>query len=506
VPMLVSDLLARLDLRLKLLVEGDLSQTIRWVHASELPDPAPYLRGGEVVLSAGVWYAGPESVERFVGGLARSGAAALGFSPYEQLPTIPPEVVEAAQRHGITLFEVPENVPFIVVTEAFVEASMASRERPLRESASRNAELVRGLQGGQGLDALLRVLTRVMPGSAAVIVDRRVVTRIGPRPIPPEVLAAIASGAEGAVADAGFLVYQIPAGPAAATLVVQTQGELPSIDQSAAVDQVLAFLAIELQRLRSIRENARRYATELFDLVDEGVREHAATVARMRSLGLSPTETMVVACVEGPDQERALRLVERWLDQREGVNVAGIKTGQVLALLPVSPDADVAQLAADLYGALGDAHLVGFGSVAAGAPSVRESLIEARHAARFAARRRDVGYATHDELASHAVLLATQPDHELLRFEQALLRPLVEHDARRNSDLVPTLDKFLSTTGQYKVTAEDLHVHVNTLRLRLARVEELTGRDLARMDDRVDFWLALRARDLREDRVGRGSD
>jgi DNA-binding PucR family transcriptional regulator len=37
-------------------------------------------------------------------------------------------------------------------------------------------------------------------------------------------------------------------------------------------------------------------------------------------------------------------------------------------------------------------------------------------------------------------------------------------------------------------------VHVNTLRLRLARVEELSGRSLADMESRVDFFIALRAR------------
>jgi sugar diacid utilization regulator len=36
-------------------------------------------------------------------------------------------------------------------------------------------------------------------------------------------------------------------------------------------------------------------------------------------------------------------------------------------------------------------------------------------------------------------------------------------------------------------------VHVNTLRHRLARVERLTGRSLSSMEDRVDFFIALRA-------------
>jgi purine catabolism regulator len=499
--MLVSDLLERTDLRLRLIVRGDLSRHIRWVHSSELRNPAPYLRGGEVVLSSGVWYVDDASVERFVGGLAESGVAALGFGTHAELPVVPPAVVRAAESKGITLFEVPDDVPFLVVTEAFVEASMASHERPLRESASRNAELVRSLQGGQGLEALLRVLTRAIPGSAAVVAGDRVLARVGPTDLPSQVVSAILNSADGAIADAGYVAYPIPGGPATVFLVVPRHADAPSIDERAAVDQVVAFLAIELQRLRSIRENGRRYAAELFDLIDAGAHEYSSTVARMRSLGLAPNEPMVVACVEGPDQERALRHVEAWLDTRPGPNVAGVKTGQVLVLLPVAAQVDLDALAAELYAGVGGDLLVGVGSVARDARGIRDSAVEARHACRFAARRRDIGYATHDSLASHAVLLATQPDQTLARFEDALLGPLVAHDAKRQAGLIDTLYRFLSSSGHFRETADDLHIHVNTLRQRLKRVEELTGRDLSKMDDKVDFWLALRARSLREERA-----
>jgi DNA-binding PucR family transcriptional regulator len=37
-------------------------------------------------------------------------------------------------------------------------------------------------------------------------------------------------------------------------------------------------------------------------------------------------------------------------------------------------------------------------------------------------------------------------------------------------------------------------VHVNTVRYRIRRIEELTGRDLSSLDDQVDFFLALRIR------------
>jgi DNA-binding PucR family transcriptional regulator len=37
-----------------------------------------------------------------------------------------------------------------------------------------------------------------------------------------------------------------------------------------------------------------------------------------------------------------------------------------------------------------------------------------------------------------------------------------------------------------------MYVHVNTVRYRIGRIEELTGRDLSALPDRVDFFLALR--------------
>jgi DNA-binding PucR family transcriptional regulator len=54
-----------------------------------------------------------------------------------------------------------------------------------------------------------------------------------------------------------------------------------------------------------------------------------------------------------------------------------------------------------------------------------------------------------------------------------------------------TLRAFLDCNGSWSRTAQQLHLHLNTVRYRITRVEELTGRDLSRMDDRADVYLAL---------------
>ena len=70
----------------------------------------------------------------------------------------------------------------------------------------------------------------------------------------------------------------------------------------------------------------------------------------------------------------------------------------------------------------------------------------------------------------------------------------MEYDRAHDADLVHTLDTFLACSGSWTRCAAQLHVHVNTLRYRISRIEQLTGRDLTRFPDRVDFYLALRLR------------
>ncbi len=94
---------------------------------------------------------------------------------------------------------------------------------------------------------------------------------------------------------------------------------------------------------------------------------------------------------------------------------------------------------------------------------------------------------------SYALLLASVPEGTRWTFRERMLGPLEEYDTSRQSDLVHTLEVFLACSGSWNRSATRLHVHVNTLRYRIRRIEDLTGRDLGTLEDRVDFFLALRA-------------
>jgi hypothetical protein len=136
---------------------------------------------------------------------------------------------------------------------------------------------------------------------------------------------------------------------------------------------------------------------------------------------------------------------------------------------------------------------VGVSAVARSAEALHGALEEARHARRVAAARPGpVCAAGHHELASHVLLLPFVPDDVRRAFTARLLAPLREYDRRHRAELLPTLEAFLDCDGSWTRCAARLHLHVNTLRYRIGRIEQLTGRSLARLEDRLDFFLALR--------------
>ena len=79
-------------------------------------------------------------------------------------------------------------------------------------------------------------------------------------------------------------------------------------------------------------------------------------------------------------------------------------------------------------------------------------------------------------------------------FRERLIGPLEQYDREHRTDLVATLTMFPGASGSWSKCAAGLNVHVNTLRYRIRRIEELTNHSLASLDDRVDCHLALALR------------
>ncbi|AZZ54168.1 hypothetical protein C1I64_04435 [Rathayibacter festucae DSM 15932] len=183
-----------------------------------------------------------------------------------------------------------------------------------------------------------------------------------------------------------------------------------------------------------------------------------------------------------------------------GRAVVGRDADGAVALVPVADDEALAVVTAALRraGAALDGAVL---RVGVSAPSPLAALGGALRSARYALRlpsapgdASPVRIGTAGEVTSAVQLLSTVPDHLRAVFVELVLGRLLEHDARYNSQLVATLSAFLDCGGSWVRAAEQTHLHLNTVRYRIARVEELTQRDLSNTSDRADLFLALRLR------------
>ena len=102
-----------------------------------------------------------------------------------------------------------------------------------------------------------------------------------------------------------------------------------------------------------------------------------------------------------------------------------------------------------------------------------------------------VAIVTAGDLDSAVSLVSILPDRVRRQYAERVLGPVLEYDV--DSVLLSTLEEFLAQGGSWNKTAEVLHVHLNTVRYRIKRVEELLGRDLGSTTDRLDVYLALRS-------------
>ncbi|MFD0067487.1 PucR family transcriptional regulator [Streptomyces sp. NPDC056690] len=91
---------------------------------------------------------------------------------------------------------------------------------------------------------------------------------------------------------------------------------------------------------------------------------------------------------------------------------------------------------------------------------------------------------------------------EAAHLVEVVLQPVLDLPAAERSRLLRTLEHWFAAAGSAAVAAQSLFVHPNTVRYRLRRVEELTGRSLSDPRVTADIGAALLA--VRNRRGGDG--
>src|SRR4051795_8750267 len=500
------------DLELELLAGDDAADApVRWVQISELGDPTPWLSGGELLLTTGMGLGDGPAQRAYVERLADHGLAGLGFGLGFGHDDVPEALLEAAQARGFPLFCVPYELPFIAVTERAFTQLVNEQYAVLRRAIAGHERLQRIVLSERGLDVIAGTLSTLI-GGAALVFDGRgepLARRTFPRELEPAALAAVtgelherARNGDGRAfaphhPDVAGRALALPVAdapearrplPQAWLVAVKDTGGLSDFDRLL-LHQAVTVVALELLRRRVADTTERRLAGDLLAEVRAGALDGPELARRLEPFGLRSRVSALVFDADENAVEEALR--------EEAVNGVVARVDELTgALVPGCDDDELYELGERVRARVGGR---GGAGRSVDASDARRAFHEARCALEALALGNGVGHtrlATARDLGSFQLLLALQDSDALKLFCDTLLAPIELGEGHYGGELMRSLEAFIEANGQWEAAARRLYCHRHTLRYRIRKIEELTGRDLASARDRIEFWLALRGREL----------
>ncbi|WP_314214125.1 PucR family transcriptional regulator ligand-binding domain-containing protein [Pseudarthrobacter equi] len=440
-------------------------QDINWVAVTELEDPQRFLNGGELILTTGLRLKSAPEQRRFVRQVQRAGAVGIGFGVGLSHEAVPSALLAEANRWGLPVVEVPYETPFIAITKLVADAQSADHYSKLERLIAGHQILARALLTGGGLAELLKQLGSMLRTDIALT----------------QFTAQLYNSSTAAPAADAWSSFPIPTGRRdACTLWVRQPFEDTGI-----VGYAQNLISVELNNMVKQRQAQRALCGQVLEDVIHGALETSEAQRRLAGVGINSTRKNVVLLAVSPAHNKALgsTSVPRAL---EGAVAAVV--GKDLVVVINDDGGAAPALARQLSDHLAEAGIhatIGIGGAYTKPNGLRWSYFEARDAAGHGLPVNEP-----ERLSLTSLLLASE-DVPLADMAHESLNPLRAFDAAHGAELMTTLESYLTNNGSVAAVAEQLTLHRNTVRYRLAQITELTGYDPSVTADRVQLWLAL---------------
>ncbi len=487
---------------------------VRWVHISEEDDPTPWLIGGELLLTSGFSLDTPARQRSFMRRLAEHELAGLGFGLTERRRRTPKSMVEEARKLKFPLFEVPSSMSFIKVTKTALERLVSEQYDVLRRSVLVQQRLERMVLEDRGLQEIVAAISEAVGASVLVLGGPGQVLALHD---PADVLsedAVLAIGTQTAARtdsqpfilsdprlgeDALARPIVPPRGgrPRAWVVIAAGARRLGDLERLIA-QQAVAAVGLELMRAGVARETERRLTGDLLSTALDRDADPAELARRLQPFGIREEASVLVFSVA--DIGLGEGILQQALDEAScpvALSAHRIDGPELLCAIVDATGRDPIEVARNACAQLESE----IGPVRAGVsrPGPLGLLWRSFHEARWALDALDDEAETpvgswHD-LGAETLLLSMRDGDALRLYSDRVLGGIADN-ARYGGELLRSLEAFIQHHGQWERAARDLYCHRHTLRYRMRKVEELTGRDLSKANDRIEFWLALRAREL----------
>lgn len=498
-----------------------LDRPVRWVHITELTDPASFLKGGELVLTTGMPLPEePAGVRRYVDELADIGAAALVIELVRRYHRPPDALVHACQVRGLPLVTLAKDVNFLEVTQVVHALLLGSQADAMRHTQRIHEVFTALTLRGAGPEDVVRTAAEM--SGRTVVLENLVHQALICEPSRSTVEEALTRWEERSRAT-GPGDRTVISGPEGwLTAPVEYQGErwgrvamLPARadgpvfgpqDVTVLERTAMALTVARLIHTTPWERTAQRSA--LRDLIEQRHRSVEDARARCSALGLPADRGRFLAILvvlppgeAGSEPEARLARELRTAGVPAIVGAPGPdRIGVLLALRPSQPWRPIVERLCGTALGLAPQAVVSVGSEVTDLSDTARSFREAARVAEATPPGQplpgDRSFHELSDIGLRRLLYALRQDTRIQDYTERRLSRLIDHDTQHGTELVTTLRHYLEAAGNKTTAARRGGLSRETMYQRLRAIERLLGCDLESGVQRTELHVALTALDV----------
>lgn len=528
--------------------ESGLDRYVESSNIQEVPEVEKWLRGGEILFSAGYAMASITDKRSFFQKLNECGVAAIVLKPGPYLPYISEDIIQYCNELGLPLFQMPENLPYMSCILPIFEQITNQQLWALQKIKRVHEDVLKEILNGGGLAGICQMLFNVFGTTTAIYSTNGRIMATSydqsgenepemDQDLDEEILRFLNTigGGQWVESPCRKITFRgrtwicVPAQARGEILAYLLQCCLAKEEDSTnamLLSQASMLIALEIVQEHSLLEREYQIAEQLLE--DILLRRYKdERVIQMRGLYLqldfrNPYHIFVI------DTDSFEHYLSQYVDTTGENEIQEIKnTIRQITRMTMSEHCTAYLLMNESMGMIGMIEVnsrcsetsiiealetllkrlvqqlpelsfsIGISRQTSGLNEAEAALKEAQKAIRVSRRRRDgVKLSRFSELGSLVFLSELSESESLRKFFEEKLGVLQVYDEKNDASLMQTLSAYLECDGHLQRTADSLFLHKNSVIYRLNKIRSLINVDLSDYRTLFDLHLCILMKDF----------
>ena len=503
--------------------EKGLSRIIEYVTVMEVPDVIKWLKGNDLLLTS--LYPikdDPQAIANLVRNLHQIGSSALAIKTHQFFDEIPSVILEEGDRYHFPIIRISPDISYIDIMTPLVERILEEKGLSYQETDELLNVITELALEGRGINEITQALSnffknpvtveselplsdlpkqqhRIEPLNALQLQELRKSNRPirMKRRLDERLISCIVSP---------IMIHKSLYG-------VVTCWELKErFNQKhfRILERSIPLFALEFLKVKTKMEVEQNYRNEFISRLLLGKynsREEITEKSRYHGLDLNLNYQVMILDISSVEKMASFDCDDLEMQEMKNQLMFKIKqeihhkaivtswNDQIVLLYPFEENQTISErvkkIGTDLQNMVYVLFpqlivTVGAGRFYQGIEGIQQAYREALEAIQIGSEVYGAGAVIHfDDLGIYRILCKFPMREELESIYQETIMKLAEYDKSRNQELISTLSQYFKHNANQLETAEAMNIHVNTLKYRLQKIEQLTGISL--IPQKVDF-------------------